>query len=355
MFHTMSPLEYCKKILGITFDQVRQSLRGELDICGGFFFFENRQCDVMLKNGLHLNYHLETFIENIYIPDIDDIEYVQFVYSVPEIADSSCLGENDKALIYFNYMGTCEYGICDHYGNGFGYNSIDGITVGKAPIPEKYENYRTIQREYWEFYKEKAETHIYPETKDTLLGVISAEKFLARMNGYKPVFSNLSKRNKKRIIGNGGFISDEYFDWLISISKHKELLYASEYETACFYAAFLYNGMLTGCGHCENMTVIPYLFEKRYRDKEITAKMKNFWNIDKYVPTNDVDPVNQLCLAAYALIETVRPFNGRSIPKGTFEKCLERIYEITEGRPELNKAVIMTGAFAGAYCQPTVE
>ena len=74
-------------------------------------------------------------------------------------------------------------------------------------------------------------------------------------------------------------------------------------------------------------------------------------DIDKYAPTIDNAPVNLLCLAAYALIETVRPYNQQRIPDDTFMKCLERVYELTEGRTELNYAVILTGLFAGAYCQ----
>ena len=81
------------------------------------------------------------------------------------------------------------------------------------------------------------------------------------------------------------------------------------------------------------------------------SEFEKLWNIDKYVPTADNDPVNLLCLAAYALIETVRPYNRMRIPDDAFMKCLEKIYELTEGRPELNNAVILTGLFAGAYCQ----
>lgn len=352
--HTMPPMEYCKKILGITFDQIRQSLKGKPEQYADGLFFCDRQCEVMLKIGLHLYFHLETFVENIYLPDMNDIEYVLFRNNVPDIVDSSTYGDSDRSYYRWKHFSSGGYGICDHYRFGFNYDSIDGLTAGKAVIPEKYKEYRTIQREYWEFYKSKAKDHIYPKRSDAYLGFVNAERFLAERNGYSPLFTILHNKIKKKILCYNGN-KDEFFDWFISVIREKNRYYADEFETACVYAAFLYIYSLIGCGHCENMTVIPYFFEKRYGALKEDPRFEKLWNIDKYIPSTNTNTINQICLAMYALIETVRPFNGKKIPKGTYEKCLEKIYELTEGRPELNKAVIMTGVFAGAYCQPTVE
>ncbi len=219
--YTMLPLEYCKRILEITFDQARQGLRGELEIYSGYFFFEYRQCNVMLKSGIRLCFHLETFVENFYLPDIDDIEYVQFGCNVPEILDQSSDEERERKYYYnLNDSRKNGYGICDHYGNDFGYNSIDGITIGRTPIPEKYKDYRTIQREYWEFYKGKAKTHIYPKIKDAYLGFVNAEKFIAERNGYLPMHTSLLKRNIKKLVRYRG---GKFFDWLISVFEKKRI------------------------------------------------------------------------------------------------------------------------------------
>ena len=96
--------------------------------------------------------------------------------------------------------------------------------------------------------------------------------------------------------------------------------------------------------------ILKYFFESYFCDYEELPKFEKLWNIDKYTPSTDTDPVNQLCLAVYALIETMKPYNDEVIPKGTFRKCLDYAYELTEGKHELNNAVIMAGAFAGIYC-----
>ncbi len=353
--HTMPPMEYCKYILGLTFDQIRQSLKGKTGQYADGLFFCDHQCEVMLKSGLHLCFHLETFVENIYLPDMDDIEYVLFRNNVPDIVDSSTYEDSDRSYYRWKHFSLGKYGICDYYRFGYNYDSIDGLTFGNAVIPEKYKEYRTIQREYWEFYKSKAKDHIYPKSSDAYLGFVNAERFLTERNGYSPLFTILPNKIKKKILCYNGYKADEFFDWLISIVKEKNEFYADEFETACAYAAFLYANSLLDCGHCENLTVIKYFFENRYVDLKEDVRFKKLWNINKYTPSTDSDTINQICLAMYALIETVRPFNGKKISKGTYEKCLEKIYELTEGSPELNNAVIMAGIFAGAYCQPIVE
>ena len=134
--------------------------------------------------------------------------------------------------------------------------------------------------------------------------------------------------------------------------REKGIGKGGDLEEACVYAAYFYIGFLLHRGHCENLTLIHEYFEYFFRDyDDILGEFDKLWNIDSYVPATDADPVNMLCLAVYTLIETASPHNEHCMPAGTYSKCLDRIYELTEGRPELNDAVIMAGAFAGAYCQ----
>ncbi len=370
LLHILEPMDYCKRMLKIMFDQITDIITGKrIDGFGSVDFFSYRQCTVILKSGIKLLFHLETNLENVVIPDMDDIEYVQF-YAVPEIADPSSFKGNDKG--YFgggekedcyhelkygfgsngNYIEDCYYEMYDYYGSKYGYNSIDGITASEKPIPEKYKNYRTIQREYYEFYKPDTKVQEYydPGMKGAFLGMKTAEEYLAEKNGYVPKFYQLPRRF---IEGYRCIITHEYINHLaqfIRMMRENDLWNGNELEKACIYAAYLYTGSLINLGHCENMTVLRYIFEN-YPNREAVHELEKLWNIDKYVPTTENDPVNMLCLAVYALIETVRPYNGRPVPGELYEKCLDKAYELTEGRPELNNAVIMTGAFAGVYCQ----
>ena len=357
LIHTLAPMDYCKKMLEVMFEQVRQYLRGGYSeyAPGLSKFFGKRQCTVILKNGVHLQYHLETNLENIYLPNMDDIEYVSFL-GVPEIADPSSFKGGDKGYYSSGFLNYCPYGVYDYYGQDYGYNSIDGLTVGEKPIPEKYKYYKVLQREDYEFYKVGTNCRDYfdPGMNEAYLGMEKAEEYLAEKNGYVPKYCQLPR---KFVYSFGSFTYPKYTDHLnqfLDMMRKNNIWNGNEFETACAYAAYFYTGSLINCGHCENMTILRCFFENYFKGYKELTKFEKLWNIAEYEPTTDNDPVNKLCLAVYALIETVRPYNGRYVPGELYDKCLDRIYELTEGRPELNDAVIMAGTFTGVYCQKFV-
>ena len=354
LLHSLAPMDYCKKMLGIMFEQVRQYLRGGYSehIPDGFEFFKERQCTVILKSGIRLVYHLETNLENIYLPDLDDIEYVSF-YGVPELVDIPDFESRLNIHFPSDYVIYSTYGIYDFYGQDYGYNSIDGLTIGQKPIPEKYKDYRNLQREYYEFYRLDTNKHIYydPGMKEAYLGMKKAEEYLADKNGYVPKYCQLPRRFNDCFCS---FTTEDYYDHLeqfLTMMRENNIWNGNEYETACAYVAYFYTGSLLRWGHCENLTILRYFFENLYEGNKDLPKFEKLWNIAEYKPTTENDSVNKLCLAVYALIETVRPYNNRPVPGEMYDKCLDRAYELTEGRPKLNDAVIMAGAFAGVYCQ----
>ena len=351
LLHKLAPMDYCKTILSIVFNHIKDVIEGNrIEGFNSVNFFWHCQCTIVLRNGLYFYCDLETTLANIYIPDMDDIEYVQFS-GVPEIADPSGYEEDNKEIFCIKYGDDDLVGIFDYYGFDFSYNSEDGLTYGEKPLPEKYRNYKFIQRYYYDFIKNNSKGHEYafPEMKRAFLGMVKAENFLAARNGYTPKFCQLPRR----FIEFRSFITEEYDEHLnqyIAMMRENNIWDGNEFETACLYAAYFYMGSLLEHGHCENMTILSRFYKSLYRDLKELPEFDKFWNIDKYVPTTDDDPVNILCLAAYTLIETVRSYELQ-IPDDAFMKCLERIYDLTEGRPELNYAVILTGLFAGAYCQ----
>lgn len=149
LLHVLKPMDYCKMMLEIMFRQLSDVIAGKrTEEYNAYDFFINRCCYICLNNGTILHFDTETELESIIIPNMDDIEYVQF-YGVPEIADPSSFEENDNGLFYnYNYcnidLDYYSFEIYDYYGFNFSYNSIDGLTERRAELPDKYKCYQQI-------------------------------------------------------------------------------------------------------------------------------------------------------------------------------------------------------------------
>ena len=150
LLHVFKPMDYCKMMLEIMFRQLSDVIAGKrIEGYNAYDFFINRCCYICLNNGTILHFDTETELESIIIPNMDDIEYVQF-YGVPEIADPSSFEENDNGLFYnydYSSIGLDYYSfeIYDYYGFHFSYNSIDGLTERRSELPDKYKNYLQIR------------------------------------------------------------------------------------------------------------------------------------------------------------------------------------------------------------------
>ena len=351
--YTLSPLDYCKMICRYTFEQIKRIITGNNEQCDVSFFA--RQGVIYYKNGIKTYFDIEMGFHEVVIQDIDEIEYVEFA-GVPEIAEPSAFSDSDELInedheIYDFYDD--QHSLKSQNGTQIVFDSINGLQRVERfshHTPEKYKNYRIIERAYCEFYNKNSESYEFPEMENAFRGMVRAEKYLAEKNGYTPKFCQLPRRFPYfRSI----FYTDEFIDHLqqfFDMMKEHDIWDGNELEKFCVYAAYFYTGHLRDCGHCENLTLLKYLFESYFCDYEELPKFEKLWNIDKYTPSTDTDPVNQLCLAIYALIETTEPYNEKTKYKGTFKKCLDYAYELTEGKTELNNAVIMAGAFAGIYC-----
>lgn len=345
--NTMPPMEYCLKIIEITIDQIRDIIgEAKEDRFPSYEFFCQRQCDIFLKNGIKITWHIETGIGNIVIPDLDEIEHICFS-GVPEIAYP---GSFDPV---HRYRFECKFGIHDFFGQKFSLDSTNGIVrTSDNILPEKYKDYRYIQREWYEFPAEGAKNK-FPEMEDAYAGMLAAEEFLASETGYEPRFTNIPFNHPHEY----PIYSSDFFDVLDTVMCTMQLEEMWEYdliECMCAYAAYIYTGILCYCGHCENLSILREILSKVFNR---TSKITLFDKLWKIADTNeselviDDDPINMLCIAIYSLIETVRPLNEQKLPKGTYSKCLRKAFELTKGKPELANAVIMAGAFAGVYCQ----
>ena len=351
--YTLSPLDYCKMICRYTYNQIGRIITGKSELDYNLFF--DRQGVIYLKSGKKVYFDLEIVLPNVFIQDIDEIEYVEFL-GVPEIVEPSAFKGSNPSIIE-------HYGIYDYY-NGrnsliptketvFVFDSINGIQRVKRSsyhTPEKYKNYEEFKRGYKEYYNKDTGFYDDPEMKNAFRGMVRSEKYLAEKNGYTPKFCRLPRRFPFDYLY---FFDNNYIDHIqqfFDMMREHDIWDGDELEKLCVYAAYFYIGHICGYGHCENLTILKYFFESYFCDYDELPKFEKLWNIDKYTPSTDTDPVNQLCLAVYALIETMKPYNDEVIPKDTFRKCLDYAYELTEGKPELNNAVILAGTFAGIYC-----
>ena len=356
LLHTLSPMDYCKKMLSIMYDQIRQIITEKrTDEFNPMTFFDHRQCSISLKSGINLVYGIETELEQIYLHDIEDVEYIEFD-GVPEIADPSSVPPDSisdliETYEYKNYYQKGSILLSNNYlylNSDIGVHRTNGGSTG---IPEKCESYRTIQRNYKEFKSEYGGNEVYPSFDNVIKGIKAAESYLKQKNGYKPKYSTFHYKKPEFYYAFYEKGYREKIQKILKYYKDKNLLKDDNLEDSCYYAAAFYAKCLSTMGHCENLTLVRVLIESIYRGHECIAALEKLWNIDKYKPSTDTAPLNQLCLAVYALIETVKPYNGKRIPEGTYRKCLDKIYTLTKGNPELNDAVVMTGAFAGTYCQ----
>ena len=94
------------------FDQIRYNVCHDRECAvGGLDFLSDRQCTIMLKNGIRLDFDVETFLESMYLPDIEDVEYVQFHYCVPEIAELSSFSDVGSMLFSMYSENEDEYTI----------------------------------------------------------------------------------------------------------------------------------------------------------------------------------------------------------------------------------------------------
>ena len=135
----LPPMEYCKMIIKFTAQQIEELKKG---ICeagyGPSEFFWYRQCEICLKNGTRITWHLELCFDEIIIPDLDEIEYVKFYHCVPEIASPASFYDENY------YSSDCIYGLYDHYNGKMEFDSVNGIIKTMA-LPEKYKEYAIIE------------------------------------------------------------------------------------------------------------------------------------------------------------------------------------------------------------------
>ena len=75
----MTPLEYCKMVIADTINEIQKhiTLDGDPDI-DTLHLFWHRQCGIYLKNNTLIIWDIEMTPDQIVLPNLDDIVYVDF-------------------------------------------------------------------------------------------------------------------------------------------------------------------------------------------------------------------------------------------------------------------------------------
>ena len=79
----MTPMEYCKTVISDTVQEIQEYLTADNENeFNGFSTFDCRSCCIYMKNLTHIWWDIEMLLEQVVLPDLDQIEYVEF-YGVP--------------------------------------------------------------------------------------------------------------------------------------------------------------------------------------------------------------------------------------------------------------------------------
>lgn len=79
----MTPMEYCKTVISDTVQEIQEFLTADNENeFNCFSTFDCRSCCIYMKNHTHIRWDFEMLLEQVVLPDLDQIEYVEF-YGVP--------------------------------------------------------------------------------------------------------------------------------------------------------------------------------------------------------------------------------------------------------------------------------
>lgn len=342
--NTAEPMEYCKSIIRYTVNQIMEYIQGERDEqFNSLEFFGERQCRIYLNGGKVIDWDIEMNFSEIEIPDIDKIEYVRFFGCVPEIVSS----DNFDDEIDFEF--SAKFGIFSFEDNEeYTYDSVSGIIPKNdySNIPKRFEPLEKCKytRRHWsEFEANSKETCHYPELADAAAGAVAAESYLGSATNYsirefwqyRPDYNEIYWK-----------------EFLEPVEDMCEKLSLNEVEKMTAYLAWIYIGNISECCHAENLTMTKLIFENIFKDSNKLHLFDKVWKLPDITKGDlviDKNPINLLCTAIFAFIDTNR--NISPSDKDVFMRCIAEADNLTHNNPELADAVIITGAIAGVYYQ----
>ena len=377
----MTPLEYCKMVIADTINEIQKhiTLDGDPDI-DTLHLFWHRQCGIYLKNNTLIIWDIEMTPDQIVLPNLDDIVYVDFD-TIPWKAPSDF-----KVIKSYGY---CNLGkFCDlikpvKYGLEYCFDSIHGAYLHGDDYynSNEYQRYnndnsRSLFREYPDFqvevYTKGKEKYTYfANFKDGCIGAYVAEQILLSNqpesrsltygnNSYKSKAAILFPMNKIR----HGNTQREYLNHLQteceqiihkiyrSLSSSRRSMFDFPRCTAIAVFIYMYFQSLCGFSDAENFTLIypifcNYLKEnaslKRYEKEKLISEINRVCHANYYgePPVKNPETVlEQFQAAVWALVNST-----------TYMEAIRNILNFVEFQHAGQLAVSLTGAFAGIYYQ----
>ena len=383
-----TPLEYCKSVLKDIITMLTVYVNGDRDAddLDPADFFWDRQCEIHLKNRTAFQWTIETPLEAIIIPNLDDVEYV-LIHGVPAKltkAEAAKLGIYKKDIENHHHNGffhlneylnsRAEYKIDSIHGV-FAVDDDYGKTVHRNYFHTR--DYRLVERWYPEY---QVSLHItdrgfggtyFAGVMDGYIGALIAEQILLSNDPqdaslkygtqeYQSIVVFASPPTEStHSICNHAFLDDalSYCSRLLDsldLDAQEHSVCGSNRAQAIAYAKFVYMYIhsLLRTAPAENFSIIEPVFIKHL--KQISEDV--FWDAKGMI-----SDIRKICRTNYykkpqfafpkSFAEHFSVAVWAVVNCDSYLSALKNILELVQYRHDAQLAVTLTGIFAGIYYQ----
>lgn len=378
----MTPLEYCKMVIADTINEIQGYLTADRKhYFSALDFFADRQCAIRLKDNTLIIWDIEMTFEQVVLPNLNDIEYVDFgsiPWKVPYDFDGYYFGNYyDIGREFCNLQEPVNFGyfyrfdsVHGAYLYGDAYHNSDAYKQQRKSISRilfrNYPDYQVVV-----YTKGKEHYTYYANFTDACIGAYVAEQILLSNqpesrslnygnNSYKSKAAILFPMNKIR----HGNTQREYLNHLQteceqiihkiyhSLSSSRRSMFDFPRCNAIAVFIYMYFQSLCGFSDAENFTLIypifcNYLKEnaslKRHEKEKLISEINRVCHANYYgePPVKNPETVlEQFQAAVWALVNST-----------TYMEAISNILNLVDFQHEGQLAVTLTGAFAGIYYQ----
>ncbi len=378
----MTLLEYCKTVIADTILEIREYLTSENNKrFSALRFFDNRQCCIYLKNHTRIIWSIEMTLEQVVIPYLDDIEYVDFdaiPWKKPEPLRTKHPWYYHNLWHELEYMNGYHQYLCDYRFDSVhgAYQYGDAYDISAEHKQHCNRNGRSLFREYPDYqvvvYTKGKEHYTYfANLMDACIGGFIAEQILLSNTAvnhsleygnctYKSKAIHFFPLNEHRLeINEQEFLEQSKTECsqivhrlLRSLAPSRRLAFNIQQNTVIAEFIYIYIHSLRWCSIAENFTIIYPLFcnylqtnrtltnhEKESLIHEITDVCHaNYYDKPSFDSPNT--PLQHFQAAVWALVNST-----------TYMEAISNILSFVNFQHEGQLAVTLTGAFAGIYYQ----
>ena len=393
LFKDTTPLDYCKSIIAHTISQIQTYLHSSNSdkYFHSLDFFTALQCAIYLKNNTVISWTIETPLEAVVLPEVDDIVYVHFSYTIPFILtkeQAAAYGIDEEDYRHHCYY---QHNVCNLAQLLYGDDKLDiefdsirgaysyGDEYSKAVAKNEYHQKENIWLERaWTDYS--AQLNITPKgyhgtyfagTMDGAIGGLVAEQILMSnepskrslqygKRQYKPlvVYAPIPQENRDEFCDEAFLKAAESYcsDLISRLSLDAEGCCSGGFRyirvKAIAVFTYMYVHSLLRTSHAANFSIIEPVFTD-YLKRQSTRR---------WIYENEILPeIQAVCHADYfqkpQISELNKPLEHFQAAvwaltnSHSYMEAMQNILEFVNYQHDKKLAVILTGIFAGIYYQ----